>query len=77
MLEIYVYFLKKWGQNEYSFYLFHFNQIVFFSKSLQIAFLNFKGRFLKICNFSLHISVSWRSHIFRANHARELCDIPF
>ena len=28
-------------------------------------------------NFTLHISVSWRSHIFRANHASELCDIPF
>ena len=34
--------------------------------SVQIAFLNFKGH-----NFGLHISLSLRSHIFRANHATD------
>ena len=40
---------KKGGQNEYLFNFVNFNPIlcVVFSKSVKIAFVNFKGHFLK------------------------------
>ena len=40
-------------------------QLRIFLKSLQIAFFNFKGHFLK----KINISMSLRNHIFRATHA--------
>ena len=36
-----------------------------------------KAMFSKSHNFSLHIPLSWWSHMFAAKHATELCVIPF
>ena len=39
-------------RNEYLFYIFNFDPIVcYFQENVQIAFLNFKGHFLKMTQF--------------------------
>ena len=43
--------LKNCGVNEYLFSFFDYDPICFFSKNVQIAFLNFEGHFHKIMKF--------------------------
>ena len=68
---------KKWDRSEYFLISLILIQLCSFQKVYKLPFWTSKPIFPKWRNFSFHLCMSLRNHIFSANHSTELCDVSF